>query len=425
MKKGFTSSVRFRSGQLIAAVLFGFAANAQIVAGSVTMGPSYANQVYYKLSTQANNAYPHASWDIAFLRTSNFGFATRINDARNIEVYEASANIASWASIDVTQIGNWTRLYNSETEWEKGAFDNGTATYGWGEYNPANHHVSGAIVFVLKYANGTFRKFKIDDFFGGYTFTYSTWDGAVWSADTTVTLANATNPTNKFNYYSLENNAAVVAEPASTDWDLSFTKYKTDYFGDGSFWQDVTGVLHHPDLEVAENIEAGGTPDVSNLTFVSDINQIGYDWKTFNMSTFQYTINTDKAFYVKYPNNTIYRLTFASFAGSSTGNITFNYEDVTSLLGTTTFGNNASFSVYPNPSTDKKISIVYDLPAGNSDKNTVSVYSITGAKVFEKKIQSAAGFFNQQLDLGNLNSGIYILKFESGAYSTSKKIVLQ
>lgn len=410
---------------LITAILFGWTSHAQVVAGSVTMGPSYANQVYYKLSNQTTNAYPHASWDLAFLRTSAFAFATRINDARNIEVYEASDNIADWATIDVTQIANWTRLYNSETVWENGAFDNASATYGWGEYNPGNHHVTGAIVFVLKYANGTFRKFKIDDFFGGYTFTYATWDGAAWGADQQVVLVNATNPTNKFNYYSLENNAAVVAEPAVADWDITFTKYKTDYFGDGSFWQDVTGVLHHPDVEVAENIEPTGTPDVSNLTFVEDINAIGYDWKTFNMSNFTYTVQTDKAFYIKLANDQIYRLTFATFVGSSTGVITFNHENVTSLfLGTDSFANNNSFAVFPNPSVDKKINVVYDVKTAG-DKNSVSIYSLTGAKVFEKQIGSNAGFFNQEIDLGNLSGGVYVLQFQSGDYTATQKIVLQ
>ncbi len=406
----------------IATLLIGFGAKAQVIAGAVAMGPSYANQVYYKLDNQATNAYPHASWDIAFLRTSNFGFATRINDARNIEVYE-SGNTASWATTDVTQIANWTRLYNSETQWDLGAFDNGSATYGWGEYNPGNHHVTGAVVFVLKYANGTFRKFKIDDFFGGYTFTYSTWSGSAWGADQTVTLANAVNPTNKFNYYSLENNAAVVAEPASADWDFTFTKYKTDFFGDGSFWQDVTGALHHPDIQVAENLEPNGTPDVSNLTFTEDINEIGYDWKTFDMNTFTYTINTDKAYYVKYPNGTVYRLVFASFAGSSTGVITFNFEDVTSLLGNESFANNNTFGVYPNPSADKKINVVCDLKS--ADKNSVAIYNLTGAKVYEKELGSQAGFFNQEIDLGHLSGGVYVLQLQSGGQSVTKKVVLQ
>ncbi|HMI08751.1 MAG TPA: T9SS type A sorting domain-containing protein [Flavobacterium sp.] len=404
---------------LFAAILFGITTNAQVTAASVTMGPGYANQVYYKLSNQATNAYPHASWDIAFLRTSSFGFAARTNEARGIETYEASANIADWATIDVANIANWTRLYNSETEWDLGAVDQGSAAYGWGTYNVATHHVSGAVVFVLKYTDGTFRKFRIDDFFGGYTFTYATWSGSAWLADTTVTLSNTANPTMRYNYYSLESNAAVLAEPSITDWDLVFTKYNTDLMGDGSVMYNVTGVLHHPDLEVAENLESGGN---ANLTYSADINTIGYDWKTFTGTA--YTVNTDKAFYVKYPGGTIYRVIFSTFAGSGTGVITFNHEDVTALLATDNFANNVSFGVYPNPTLDKKINVIYEMPNGNADRNTVSVFNLTGAKVYEKQINNASGFFNQEIDLGNLNTGVYILKFESGNYSTTKKIVL-
>lgn len=397
---------------LMAAVLFGFASNAQ-TAGSVAMGAGYANQVYYKLSNGTTNQYPQNGWDVAFLRTSSFGFATRINDAKNLSVFEAGTT-ADWATLNVSQESTWTQLYNSETVWEKGAFDNGSATYGWGEYNVANHHVVGAKVFVIKYSATSYKKFKIDDFFGGYTFTYATWDGAGWGADTTVTLPNTANPTNFFNYYSLEANAAVVAEPATTDWDLNFTKYNTDL----GVMYGVTGVLHHPSLQVAENADGSTT----GLAFSPDINKIGYDWKTFTGGT--YVVDTQKAFFVKYPTGTVYRLKFNTFAGSSTGEITFNSEDVTSLLSTTTLANNASFGVYPNPSTDKKINIVYELPAGTTAQNTVAVYSLTGAKVFETKIANTSGFFNQQIDLGVLNTGVYVLQFQSGDYTSTKKIVL-
>ena len=411
---------------LITAVLFGFISNAQVTAGSVTMGPSYGNQVYYKMATGTATPFANTSWDIALLRTSAFGFATRINDTKGISVFEASPSISDWATIDVNNQTDWVQLYNNETSWSEGTLEQGSATYGWGEYNPANHHVTGAVVFVLKYADASYKKLKIDDFFSGYTFTYSTWNGTAWGADVTVTIPNTANPTSRFNYYSFEAGAQVVAEPAISDWDFMFTKYKTDFFGDGSFMQDVTGVFHNATVSVAENLESTGN---ANLAYSTEINTIGYDWKTFNLGTFSYTINTDKAFYIKSnvtapATPTIYRLIFSSFVGSSTGVITFNYEDVTSLLSTTTFANNASFGVYPNPTTDKKINVVYDLPAGNSDQNIVTVYSLTGAQVFEAKIANNSGFFNQQLDLGSLNSGVYVLKFQSGNYSTTKKIVL-
>lgn len=401
----------------MAAVLFGTFANAQ-TPGTVVMGPQYANQVYYKLADGTSNAYAQTVWDIAFLRTNNFGFATRINDAKGIAVYEAGT-VANWATIDVSQVDNWTQLYNSETEWEVGAFDNGSATYGWGEYNPGNHHVTGAITFVLEYANGSFKKFKIDDFFGGYTFTYASWTGTAWSADQTVVLANATNPTKNFNYYSLETNSVVDAEPASTDWDMTFTKYLTDYPmpGGGSTMYPVTGVLHHPAVTVAENT----TGTTTNLEFSDAINSIGSDWKTFTGTT--YNVDSNKSFFIK-RGTTVYKLNFTSFTGGGTGTITFNTQDVTSQLATENFANNVSFGVYPNPSTDKKINVIYDMPAGNAEANTVTIFNLTGAKVFETKIANTSGFFNQEIDLGALNTGVYVLQFQSGNYSTTKKIVL-
>jgi hypothetical protein len=408
---------------LSAMALFGFASNAQSVPGSVTMGPSYGNQVYYKFSDQTTNAYANTSWDIAFNRQSAMTIGIRSNDAKGIAVFEASADLADWANVDVTQESSWTQLYNSETTWAEGAFDHGSATYGWGEYNIITHHVDGTIIFVLKYADNTYKKLKVTDFWSGYTFTYSTWDGAAWTADQEVVLPNSDNTDRLFNYYSLQDNAAVVAEPAATDWDLIFTKYVTDYFGDGTVMYPVTGVLHHPDVKTAENNEPGGTGDTSALTFSPDINTIGYDWKTFTGST--YTVDPDKAFYVKkMSTGSIYRLVFNTFEGSSTGVVTFNQQDVTALLGSQQFENSVSFGVYPNPSLDKKISVVYDAPSYGADKNTISIFTLTGAKVYEAKLASA-GFNNTAINLESLTSGVYILKFESGNYSATKKIVLQ
>lgn len=403
---------------LFITVLTGIISNAQTT-GSVITGAGYTNSAYYKLSTGISDVYPLASWDLAFYRVSAMAFATRVNDA--ISVYQASNSVANWAAIDVAQQTTWKQLYNSEIQWDKGAIDNGSATYGWGEYNMANHHVTGTIVYVLKYADGTYKKFKMDDYFGGYTFTYSSWNGTAWSADTTYVLSNTKNPNNKFNYYSLVNNAEVVAEPASTDWDFVMTKYNTDL----GVMYPVTGILTHPDIQVAKNSEPGGTGDASALNYSANINSVGYNWKTFNMTQNAYEVNSDMAYYLKYKNGTIYRLVFNSFEGTGTGITTFTYQDVTSSLGTESFENKVSFGVFPNPSTDKKINLVYDLPIGNTGANTVTVFSLTGAQVYQTNIDSATGFYNTSIDLGSLNSGTYLLKFDSGSYSTVKKIILQ
>ncbi len=63
-------------------------------------------------------------------------FGTRINDAQNIEVYEASNNANNWDNISISNIPSWgAPLYNPDisTTLQNGAFEQGSATYGWGE----------------------------------------------------------------------------------------------------------------------------------------------------------------------------------------------------------------------------------------------------------------------------------------------------
>ncbi|WP_294736549.1 T9SS type A sorting domain-containing protein [uncultured Flavobacterium sp.] len=392
---------------------------AQEVTVNTSMGAGYSNQLFYKLSTQTETSFAANSWDIAMLRTSNMDMALRVNDG--IEIYEASNTPSDWDSIDVTNEASWTQLYNSDIAWNNGAFQQGSATYGWGEYNTSTHHVNGTIVFVLKYTDGSYKKFINEDFYGGYTFKYSTWDGTAWTEDQTVTVPNSNNPDNKYNYYSLQNNEEVVAEPAIADWDFKFTKYYTEVAPDTQY--PVTGVLHNDAVEVAENDESAGMPADPSLTYSTDINVIGYDWKTFGGTGF--VIDSNKAFYIKYEDGTVYRLYFTVFSGSASGDLTFKFEDVTAALGVESVTEGVSFGIYPNPSTDGRINLVYDVDVLNSNKNEVAVYSTTGQQVYRTVLNNDSGFYNKSLDLSSLTKGIYILQFTSRDYKTTKKIVLK
>tara|TARA_B100000963_G_scaffold342030_1_gene342499 strand:- start:445 stop:1692 length:1248 start_codon:yes stop_codon:yes gene_type:complete len=397
--------------------------HAQEITVNTSMGAGYSEQVYYKLSTQTETSFAANLWDIAMLRTSAYDFAIRVNDGIGIQVFEASVitSTSDWAAIDIADESSWTQLYNSDTQWDKGAFDQGSATYGWGEYNPVTHHVEGTIIFVLKYSDGTYRKFVNEDFFSGYTFKYSTWTGSEWTADQTVTIPNSNNPNNVYNYYSLQNDTEVVAEPVPANWDLKFTKYYTEVAPNTMYL--VSGVLNNELVEVAENDEPGGMPVSPSLTYSTEINTIGYDWKSYTGAG--YSIDSEKAFYIKYEDGAVYRLYFTAFSGSSTGNLSFNFEDVTSSLGIEDVAEGISFGIYPNPSTDKKINLVYDVNNLSADKNEVSIYSTTGQQVFKTVLYNNAGFYNKNLDLSSLANGIYILKFNSGEYSISKKIILR
>ena len=412
--------------QFLTVVLFFITANAQETVVDLSMQPSYSDQIYYKLSTETATSVTANSWDIAFLRTSAFEFGMRVNSGIGIEVFEAANTAASYSSIDVTNEANWTALQNSETTWSGGAFEQGSASYGFGEYNPSTHAVVGSIVFVLKYADGTYRKFINESYAAGYTFKYATWNAetSTWSEDQTATVSNTNNPENKFNYYSLQNNEEVVAEPAIADWDFVFTKYANDYFGDGSFFYPVTGVLHSDEVTVAQNDEVNGMPANPTLTYSDDINTIGYDWKDLN-DAWAYDVSSNQAYYIKYADDTIYRLYFTAFEGSSTGNLSFAFENVTNALSIEDVNSSVAFGMYPNPTTDKKVNLIYDVNTLASNNNEVSIFSTTGQKVYQTSLNINSGFYNKSLDLSSLASGIYVLQFTSGNNSVTKKLILK
>lgn len=390
---------------------------------NTSMGANYSNMVYYKLGTQTETTFLANSWDMAFLRTSSFNFDMRTNDHNGIEVFEASNNPADWSTIAIANESSWSQLRNSYTEWGDGALGKGSATYGWGEYNSVTHHVSGTVIFVLKYASGDYVKFINEDYYGGYTFKYSKWDAAAsaWEADQTVTIPNTNNPNNRYNYFSFQNNAEVVAEPAITDWDFVFTKYAKDYHGDGTVYYPVTGVLHNSTVQVAENQnEADGDPLPTDLTYSDEINTIGDDWKHYGGG---YTVDNETRFYVKNEDGTIYRMWFTSFTGGSTGDITFKYEDVTTVLETEEVTANFTFGMYPNPSINKQITIVYD--SNKTAKNQIEIYNISGQQVYKKQLANNSGFYNKTLDLSQLSGGMYLVKVKSGNKTITKKLILK
>ena len=81
-------------------------------------------------------------------------------------------------------------------------------------------------------------------------------------------------------------------EPLSSDWDITFTKYSTDYpTQQGTMPYSVTGVLQNNGIEVAEanNIASPSTyTNYNGHSFLTDINEIGYDWKYYDFASGSY-----------------------------------------------------------------------------------------------------------------------------------------
>ena len=396
----------------------------QQVEDEVTMGPSYVNHVFYNLETQTEQAVAHDLWDIAFFRNDARDFGIKINEAKGWELFEVG-EITAYDNINVDDADSWTQLYNPSTDYTKGAFDqasdDGEITAGWGYYNMNTHHVTGSRAFVLQNEDD-FVKIKIDDYFSGYTFTYAEWNGTAWGEDIEKTIANG-DADSYYNYYDFGTEDVVTVEPGKETWDLLFAKY-TDTYYHGEFTtpnQVVTGVVANPNVKIAKTTEdEASTSDLSG-----DMNVIGAkDWKFLNDS-FAWEVDSDINYFIKRNDeDTVYKINFTGFEGTSTGIIHFTIDNE-ATLDVEQVAEGVSFNVYPNPTTDKRVQVVYDITATNAGQNQITIYALNGAVVYKSAAESQTGFYTQTLDLGQLTAGVYILEFKSGNQSSTKKIVLQ
>lgn len=389
----------------------------------LTTGSAYANRVFFDLSENNIVSQNANNWDVAFYRNNAMDFGSRVNDAQNIEVYEASNNPANWDTINIADIASWgAPFYNPDlTEnLQEGAFEQGSATYGWGEYNAVSHHIEGKVIFVLKYvSNETYVKFMIEDYFGGYTFKYSKWDGSAWGATQTKTVANGAN-NHYFNYFSFDTNDVVVNnEPEIGTWDLMFTRYWTFYMD--IMMYRMSGVLQSPTLEVAKSQETQATNDITlpvTENFSKVISTIGHSWKPTS------GVHPDIAYYIK-ESGQIYRLYFTENGGATTGNMFFKYKNVTGEMGVTELNKDFSFGLYPNPTVNKQVTLVYDVKNTSNVSTKISIYNLVGQKVYETNIQNQSGFYQKELNLNQLPTGTYVVVVESGNSKANKKLIVK
>ncbi len=392
---------------------------------NLTTGANYQNRVFFDLSSNSIVSQPADSWDLAFYRNSSMSFGTRINDAQNVEVYQASNVASNWDNIDIANIASWGNpLYNPDqtTSLQEGAFEQGTATYGWGEYNPGNHHIEGKVIFVLKYLNtNTYYKFMITDYYGGYTFKYSKWNGSSWEPTQTKTIANGSDDA-YFNYFSFTTGEKVAnLEPPKANWDLMFTRYWTYY--NNTMMYRMSGVIQNPNITVAkvqpESQETSTFSLPSSTSFSGNITAIGHSWKPTS------GVHSDVVYYIK-QGSEYYRMYFTQNGGASTGNMYFKYKNITSTLGITEVNKKASFGIYPNPTTaDKKVTILFDIKEKANQKGNVEIYDLSGKKVYVAELTNQTGLYKQELHLSHLTSGNYIVKITYGGSTETKKLIVK
>ena len=310
----------YRKSIFYMCILLSYQLSAQNV--SISMNSGYTNQIFYSMSGGEISNITNEDWDIAF-STDAFSSTIRINDGKGVELYTYHlGDTSAWSGINSSTINTLTEpMYNSDIEWGVGAFDiniTGGFDYGWGVYNMASHHIVGDSLFIIKTIDGNYKKLWMESKASGeYFFKYADLDGGNL-VNQSVAASNYISK--NFIYFSLNQNSIIDREPNSNSWDITFLKYITDYpFQGTTMPYGVTGVFHNNNVEVAQ-VDGISSPstytDYSSHTFNSDINTIGFDWKTYQGT---YIINDNRCYFVRDLNGDIWRLVFTNFDGTSSG----------------------------------------------------------------------------------------------------------
>ena len=100
--------------------------------------------------------------------------------------------------------------------------------------------------------------------------------------------------------------------------------------------------------------------------------------------------------------------------------ITICEQSIQPLLSVDEFNIENSFTVYPNPN-NGEFNIKFT-SVSNSVK--VKVFDVRGRSVFNKAY-SNSGVFNESINLGNVQSGLYLLNVNDGGRTITKKIIVE
>lgn len=386
---------------------------------TVSTGAGYVNQVWYSLANDDQGAAAKTNWDIAFDATP-FGAAVHANTITGTTVWlYAAGDTTDWLTLDTAGLTTWPKYYNSDTSWAIGAFNQGATSsfdMGWGIYSSITHYVTGDSIYVVKLANNTYRKLWIMQLANGaYQFRYAALDN---SSDQTVSLDKVNYPGKNFAYYSMQNNIALDREPVNTDWDLLFSQ--STAFVPSPY--TVTSVVSNIGVTVAQTMPVDvNTAQWTSYPFVTAINEIGYDWKTLNMSTFTFDITDSLVYFVQTQTGDIWKVIFTGFGGSANGNYIFTKELI-SLTGTMEQEQASFIELYPNPASDNT-TITYSTKA--NEEVLITVTDLTGKIFYQNQQAGNQGLQQCALATSEWAAGMYIVTLQSGGKRQCKKLIVQ
>ena len=189
-------------------------------------------------------------------------------------------------------------------------------------------------------------------------------------------------------------------------------------------WYGVTGVLQNKGVRVlqVDGLPPAQVSDAFAGTYSNWINTIGYDWKSFNMGTFQYDVNDSLTYFVQDVPGNIWKLVFTAFGGSSTGDISFNKELVSAAAVGEAHDTSPIVVVFPNPATTGITNVLIDVDGSTA---TLRVIDRGGRIVLERTESGLHGATIRTVDVGSLAPGLYAITVDAMDQHRVGKLIVE
>lgn len=412
---------------------------------SVYTGGSYAKDVYYSFKNDSIKAEDNNNWHIAFemipqMQNGSVGvLANHVRGGVNVFSLPFRAS-TKFGALTAADTATKTPLINPDSTWHYGAFNiNGVATnpldYGWGKYSMTTHHVEGDSLYLVyvganpyQFTIKHYHSHPIDSIY--YEFRIAKFDG---SEDTTIKVYRKYDgfENRNFAYYNATTRSFSNREPVDSTWDVVFTRY-LEYISAGGptlVPYPVPGVLSNVGVEVAE--VDGVDPDTAkydnpNYTYSDHIHTIGSNWKAFDNTTFQYSFDTNRTYFVKTDKTKeYYQVVFTGFGGSANGKYVFSKRKVADYPVSVNEVAKAvaATAIVPNPASNSADLMIDANQA--IDNAQLFVTDMSGRVVYRTAVNVKAGMNGFRINTSDLATGLYLVNVTNGIENISNKLSVQ
>ena len=282
---------------------------------TIEMMENYQMQVYFDLYN--NNLISEnlrTDWDLAFESNSN-GWRININSSKFMQVWEVD-NQSYNSPLDLSDaIWRWDHQSGSLDSTAVGDYRNKESFYVIDRgYDNDNSQIG-------------YKKLNIESVNSdSYTIRLANMNNSI---DTVIEIPKKLE--NEKIYFSFDDYS--IKEIAPNHWDLLFTAYTHLFSSDFPYL--VSGVLTNTShvkvvKDTTYNFDDINFENVTNFDFSTDQNIIGYDWKSYDLNTGVFTINSSINYIIETNSQKYFKLRFLDFYNENgiKGYPKFEYEEL-------------------------------------------------------------------------------------------------